>query len=113
MAVKFAGLISGALAAAIKQLVLAGLPTTHVLMFLFACLFMALPTAEKMAPLSCGAMSKRKETNKDAGKLRMHEYEKNRANEVQLTLSRSLRSIPGPRGFAPTRQAKSAPSKAT
>jgi hypothetical protein len=76
MAVKFAGLISGALAAAIKQLVLAGLPTTHVLMFLFACLFMALPTAEKMAPLSCGAMSKRKETNKDAGKLRMHEYEK-------------------------------------
>jgi hypothetical protein len=57
MAVKFAGLMSGALAAAIKQLVLAGLPTTHVLMFLLACLFMALPTAEKMAPLSCGAMS--------------------------------------------------------
>jgi hypothetical protein len=52
MAVKFAGLMSGAFAAAIKQLVLAGLPTTQVLMFLLACLFMAFPTAEKIAPLS-------------------------------------------------------------
>jgi hypothetical protein len=57
MAVKLAGLISGALAAAIRQLVLAGLPTTHVLMFLLACLFMALPTAEKMAPLSWATLS--------------------------------------------------------
>lgn len=59
MAVKLAGLMSGALAAAIKQLVLAGLPTTHVLMFLLACLFMALPTAEKMAPLSWRAVRAR------------------------------------------------------
>ena len=57
MAVKLAGLISGALAAAIRQLVFAGLPTTHVLMFLLACLFMALPTAEKMAPLSWATLS--------------------------------------------------------
>mmetsp|Transcript_10300 Transcript_10300/g.24177 ORF Transcript_10300/g.24177 Transcript_10300/m.24177 type:complete len:247 (+) Transcript_10300:247-987(+) len=79
MAEKLVGAMSGALAEAMRQLVLAGLPTISTFTFLLAEALMALPVAVKMAPLS---------------------------------LSRSPRSMPGPRGLAPTRKAKSAPSKA-
>ena len=72
--------MSGAFDFAIKQLVLAGLPTTSTLMSSAACAFSTSPWGLKMPPLAS---------------------------------SRSLRSIPLVRGFAPTSSATLTPSKAS
>ena len=80
IAEKFDGFSLGALFIAIRQLVLAGLPTTSTLTLRLATSDSALPCGAKMRPLAS---------------------------------SKSLRSMPGPRGRAPTSNATSASANAT